>query len=148
MIDYINRTKQLGLNMRMAEMKDGSIRNAVATLHGSMGNNVSPAIIYGNILNGNPGMHYFLVTGTYYCPSNICQKERIGLFINDSVYDSPAYGSSDSIRKNAITPRRYISEVKLGQYWQPVGSLLPIFRGHMYLYNSNPCLEGFNCIIS
>jgi hypothetical protein len=42
------------------------------------------------------------------------------------------------VRRQAISPRRYMSQNELASYWKPTGSRLPWLREHMYLYNSSP----------
>ena len=138
LVDYINRSQRLGLNVSMTERKDSSIKNAISTLATTMGRNFSPAIIYGNVKYASAGGHYLLATGMIYCPEGTCSSDVIGLFINDSAYNSPAYSSSHPVRRLAISPRKYLSQNELESYWKPTGSRLPWLRGHMYLYNSSP----------
>ncbi len=138
MIDFINRSEKLGLSVSMVERKDSSIKNAVSTLATTMGRNFSPAILYGNVRYASAGGHYLLATGVVYCLKGTCSNDVVGLFINDSAYNSPAYSSSHPVRKLAISPRKYLSQSELEAYWKPTGSRLPWLRGHMYLYNSSP----------
>jgi len=150
LVDYINRTQNLGVNVIMTERKDSSIKNAISTLATTMKQNFSPAILYGNVNipptrkgyqitpGANPGGHYYLATGVLFCPKGTCTKDIHGLFINDSAYNSPAWRVDSTIRKVAVRPRRLILEIDLKNYWRPTGSRYPWQRGHIYLYNSNP----------
>jgi hypothetical protein len=124
----------------MKERKDKTIKNAISTLATTMGKNFSPAIIYGNvnITGSSAGGHYYLATGMIYCPKGTCSRDVVGLFINDSVYNSKAYSAGGIVRRQAISPRRYMSQNELASYWKPTGSRLPWLREHMYLYNSSP----------
>ncbi|MCU7904424.1 MAG: hypothetical protein KZQ76_00980 [Candidatus Thiodiazotropha sp. (ex Epidulcina cf. delphinae)] len=138
MVDYINRTKRLGINVAMTEGKEGSIKSAISTLATTMSVNFSPAILYGNVKYASAGRHYFLATGMVYCPKDTCSRDVIGLFINDSAYNSPAYSASHPVRRLAVSPRKYLSQNELESYWKPTGSSLPWLRKHMYLYNRSP----------
>ena len=100
--------------------------------------NFSPVIIYGNVKYAPAGGHYLLATGMIYCPQGICADEVVGLLINDSAYNSPAYSPSHPVRQFAITPLKYLNQDELEVYWKPTGSRYPWMRGHMYLYNSSP----------
>ena len=140
LVDYINRSKKLRLNVSMTEGKSDTIKNAISTLATTMGRNFSPAVIYGNtnITGSSAGGHYYLATGMIYCPKGTCSSDVVGLFLNDSIYNSPAYSAGSIVRKQAISPRKYMSQNELKAYWKPTGSRLPWMRGHMYLYNSSP----------
>jgi hypothetical protein len=139
-VDYINKNIGLGLNVTMTEGKYSTIKDAVFSLARAMNQNFSPAIIYGNVnLPGaSAGGHYYLATGAVYCPRGTCSSDLIGLFISDSVYNSPAYSANGAIRNQAIRPRELVWEEDLKFYWQPTGSAYPWRRGHIYLYNSSP----------
>ena len=138
-IEYINETEKLGLNVHMNEAKMDSIKDAISDLNFRIGQNLSPAIIFGNvdIPGASPGGHYYLVTGAIYCPKGTCRNDVMGLYINDSVYDSSAYNAQSLIRKQAISPREYVTAQELESYWEPTGSRWPWRRGHMYLWNSS-----------
>lgn len=138
-IEYINKTEKLGLNVTMNEAKMNSIKDAISDLNFRIGQNLSPAIMFGNvdIRGASPGGHYYLVTGVIYCPEGTCNRDVMGLYINDSVYNSPAYNGGSLIRKQAISPRDYVTAEELESYWEPTGSRWPWRRGHMYLWNSS-----------
>jgi hypothetical protein len=54
----------------------------------------SPLIIYGNSYFGSAGGHYYAATGAIYCDDVLTQYGKCnfrGLYINDSILDSPAY---------------------------------------------------------
>jgi hypothetical protein len=53
----------------------------------------SPLVIYGNTYFGSAGGHYYATTGAIYCDDtlkNYNQCSYRGLYLNDSVFDSPA----------------------------------------------------------
>jgi len=138
LVDYINNTTNLGIRVTMTERKDSSIKNAISTLATTMAVNFSPAILYGNVKYAPAGGHYLLATGMIFCPQGTCSSEVVGLFINDSAYNSPAYSASHPVRQFALSTRKYLSQNELESYWKPTGSSFPWMRGHMYLYNSSP----------
>ena len=133
-VNQLNERTRLGLNVVMREGKGSSIKDAVFSISRAMTHNLSPAIIYGNVKGGSPGGHYYLATGTVYCPEGTCNEDlNFGLFINDSVYGSPAFSATSPLGKRAIRPRQLLWEQDLQFYWQPTGSRWSWLRGHMYL---------------
>jgi hypothetical protein len=93
----------------------------------------SPTIIYGNTYWGSAGGHYYTSTGEIYCDDilvkyNICSYR--GLYINDSVYNSPAY---PNLSKSALVPSVFITADEMENYWKPTGSALPWLRKHYYI---------------
>ena len=137
MISYINRTKHLGLKTSMREGKRKTIKGGVSSIANLMTWNFSPAILYGNVKipGAGAGGHYYLATGFLNCPKGTCTKDYIGLFVNDSVYNSPAYSNSNPVKWQAVTPRKYINYQELEARWKPTGSRLPWLRQHLFLYN-------------
>ncbi len=129
---YLNRYWS-GFNFNiyeMIEIKEDKIVYAINTIKRQMFKNYSTAIIYGNTDTAvsGAGGHYYLVTGAYY-------GAKLGLYINDSVYNSPAYPKGSILANQAISPRQYLSAKELEKYWKPTGSRLPWLRKHIFLVN-------------
>jgi hypothetical protein len=120
----------------------------------------SPLIIYGNTYFGSAGGHYYVATGAIYCDDTLRDNNKCsyrGLYLNDSVFNSPAYplpprpvftgniykflgqlvkwildvDSTDPGR--APAPSRFITADDLSSYWKPTGSALPWNKRHYHI---------------
>lgn len=132
MVGHINQSQNLGLRVWMYERFNSDIKGAISIISNTMKANDSPVILYGNIKNGSAGGHYYLATGMINCPKGICSSDYFGLYINDSVYNSPAFPTSGVVGANAIPPRHYLNHGELETYWKKTGAF---WGGHGYLHN-------------
>ncbi len=91
----------------MIEQGSDSIKTAVKQIFDYLAKSKGPSILYGNVLDGFSGGHYYLIKGAAYCPSCTDNKDDdvglVALFINDSVYNSDYYEGT-VIGDNAIYP--------------------------------------------
>jgi hypothetical protein len=91
-----------------------------------------PLAIAGQVYNGNPGMHYYLVRG--YKGTHPLNKDGYagypdfkvdGIYVEDTVYLSSYYGSGanyESIGKYAVSSNTLITSSSLTtSYWTPIG---------------------------
>jgi hypothetical protein len=130
-VDFINSSRELGINVDLKESKSSTISDAIVSYATWINRNHSPAIMLGNVRDGTPGMHYFLIVG-YHGYNN----EGYGFYLNDSTYNSPAYPKDSPIGSIAIPPRKFVYRTELERYWAKTGSRFTSLRKHMYLYNS------------
>lgn len=116
--DYTESRSNLDLDIdSIFEEPAPSIKLGVNWIFTSLKNNHKPSIIYGNIKGGLAGYHYYLAKGAVKIGDN-----TRALWLNDSVYNSPAYSSTSSTRKNAINPNQLLSENELETYWKKTGA--------------------------
>lgn len=91
-----------------------------------------PVAIAGQVYNGNPGMHYYLVRG--YKGTHTASKDGYtgypnfkvdGIYVEDTVYLSQYYSQGDaynSVGKYAVSSNTLITSSSLtSSYWTPIG---------------------------
>ena len=114
----------------------------------------SPLIIYGNSYFGSAGGHYYAATGAIYCDDILKQNGKCsfrGLYINDSVFNSPAYpvpelhytgivslvrhliAMQSSVGAHALNPSQFHTIDELEDYWEKTGSAIPWKKMHYYV---------------
>jgi len=97
---------------------------------------LSPHQIY-NIANTTGGPTSGLTTNELKAGIPAIFKSRWkGVWIIDSVYNSPAYSDNSIVKNNAIPPNAYVSLEELKRYWKPTGSALPWLRKHFFVNDS------------
>lgn len=146
---YIKDKGKLQFNIEWYEGKHLTYQRGIESIAYNMKKNFSPAIIYGKVnipssRNGyqispgaSAGGHYYLATGVVQCPKHLCKGGQYGLFINDSVYESEAWGKGSIIRKAAVSPRKLILKIDLKHYWPPTGHKIPWKRRYMVFHNTS-----------
>lgn len=134
LIDYTNNIYGMKISNHTTEIQGKTIADAIYGFYNiNLLNKNSPAILYGNTKDGLPGYHYYMAIGGINCDKAICGLELKGLYLNDSVYDSPGWTADSSKRKNALTPWQFVNEKELETYWKKTGSKLPWERTHNML---------------
>ncbi|MEW8087873.1 MAG: hypothetical protein AB2652_20880 [Candidatus Thiodiazotropha endolucinida] len=121
----------------------------------------SPKIIYGNSYFGSAGGHYYAATGGIYCDDTLTDHDQCifrGLYLNDSILNSPAYPLPDppdltgltwiqkiikiitynaekaqSAGGRALSPNQFYTSAELNTYWKKTGSSLPWEKRHYYI---------------
>lgn len=92
-----------------------------------------PVAIAGQVYDGNPGMHYYLIRG--YKGTHSSNKDAYngypnfkveGVYVEDTVYGSSYYSSGEhyqTIGKFAVAPNTLITSTSLTtHYWTPIGA--------------------------
>lgn len=120
--NYTNKAYKMNLSMGATELKSSTIKGGIEFFSFlSLSDNPAPAILYGNTKYGGAGGHYYSAFGALQCPPSLCGGTgRSALKINDSVYNSPAYGSV--VRGDAIIPSKFVFEPALKEYWKKTGA--------------------------
>ncbi len=134
--DYINATQNLGLNIKPQVGAANAVEKAVSNILERVNINHSPVIMYGNVLSKVAGGHYYLAVGVAYCKKDVCGEEIAALGVHDSVYNSPAWGSSHFNRVNALEPYILVDGPDLLNRWKKIGSGVEADKRHYYLFNS------------
>jgi len=135
-ISILNNGYGLNVNVEMLESGDEDLTESIRVYFGSMMDNLSPAIMYGNVKFGSAGGHYYLIKGAVDCPTEICGKVYRGLFLNDSFYQSPAYTNIET--QYAVEAGEFLNSDELETYWKETGSAIYTWwrKKHLFLYNS------------
>ena len=120
----------------------------------------NPFVVYGNTRSGSAGGHYYVTTGALYCSdrdvsSGLCNYR--GLYLNDSVYGSPAYTPPPKPQRASyssfisylvaltqyqsqmlfgtygLIPSKFMTLTEVESYWEKTGSANPFERKHIFL---------------
>ena len=124
-----------GLGINYSEVKSNTIQGAIDYyLSNSLDRGV-PIILYGNtnITGSSSGGHYYLGIGAASSTKGYPFVTVSGLYINDSVYGSPAYPPGTLVGDQAISSQAFVTVYDLENYWRPTGSAFPWARKHIFI---------------
>jgi hypothetical protein len=132
-VAYTNKTNNMSLDIGQTEIASVTPADGVTDLKIALKSTENPTILYGNVKDGNPGMHYYSGVGVVDCSATICGSVIKGMFLHDSVYNSTAYTDTSMTRINALKPFTWIRDFELDTYWKKTGSAYPWKKKHYML---------------
>ena len=124
-----------GLSINYQEVGSSTINGAIDYYLSNSLNRGVPIIIYGNTNtpDGDPGGHYYLGVGAASSAKGFPFVSVSGMYINDSVYGSPAYPPGSQLANQSLGIQSFVSSYTMENYWKPTGSPVPFLRKHMFI---------------